>query len=143
MNRITPADLTRFTRQYKFAGGRLRRVRVTHRGPGRTDLEVVVAVRTAIRDLGADPELVRVRLRLTDVEEFRFQKRPGGKAGRIPDVRFGYFNGLFYVTFDAWALEPGEQPGVHDFRGSDAYAAARVLEWEEVRKPAGPGEPPG
>ena len=131
MNQLTPAELAAFARRYRFAGGRLRRVRVRHRGP-QAAVEVVLAVRTAIRDLGTDPEPVRLKLRLTDAEEFRFQKRPGTTGGRLPDAHFGYFNGLFYVTFDAWSLEPGEQPGVHDFRGSDAFAAGRVLEWEEM-----------
>jgi hypothetical protein len=133
MNTLTPAELAKFTRAYRFAGGRLRRVRVRYRGQ-QAELDVVLAVRTAIRDLGTDPQPVRLRLRLADVEEFRFQKRPGGPGGKMADVRFGYFNGLFYVNFDAWGLGPGEQPGVHDFRGSDAFAAARVLEWEEVGK---------
>jgi hypothetical protein len=132
MNPLSAAELPAFLRKYRFAGGRLRRVRVRHRGPDRTEIEVVIAVRTAIRDLGTEPEPVRLKLHLADVEEFRFQKRPGGKAGKVPDVRFGYFNGLFYVTFDAWPLSPGEQPAVHDFRGSDAFAAGRHLEWEEV-----------
>jgi hypothetical protein len=131
MNRLTAAELAVFARRYRFPGGRLRRVRVRY-GPKQTTVEVVLTVRTAIRDLGTDPSMVRLRLRLSDVEELRFQKRPGTVSGKLPDAHFGYFNGLFFVTFDTWSLEPGEQPGVHDFRSSDAFVAGRVLEWEEA-----------
>jgi hypothetical protein len=132
MNELNPSELASFARKYRFAGGKLRSVRVRHRG-GRAAVEVVLAVRTAIRDLGEGPAPVRLRLRLSDVDEYRFQKRLGVTAGKVPDVQFGHFNGLFYVTFDAWPLGPGERPAVHDFRGSDAFAAGRVLAWEEAQ----------
>lgn len=137
MQQLQPADLAKFARQYRFAGGKLRRARVVRRGGG-FDVEVVLVARTAIKDLGTDPRPVRLRLRLADADEFRLQKRTGSPV-KLTDVRFGYFGGQFYVNFDAWGLEPGEQPGVHDFRASDLYAAGRDLFWEELRKK----EPPG
>lgn len=136
MNRLDPSGLAAFARRYRFAGGRLKSARLGRR-EGRVDLDVVLAVRTAIRDLGTDPAPVRLHLRLTDVDEFRIQRRPGSPL-KVTDVAFGAFNGQVFVNLDAWGLEPGEKPGVHDFRASDLYAAGRELFWEE--KTAGSGQ---
>jgi hypothetical protein len=61
---------------------------------------------------------------------------------KIADARVGYLNGLFYVNLDAWGLDAGEQPKLHDYRASEAYAGGRDLLWAEVPggKSAG-GEP--
>jgi hypothetical protein len=135
-HRLDPADLASFARRYRFAGGRVRRVRLRAGRQGALAVELLLTVRTALRELGTEPKPVRLRLRLDGVEEYRFQKRPTAAAGRIPDARVGYFDGQFFVNLDAWGLGPGETPKVHDFRASDAYAAGRELWWEEV--PANP-----
>ena len=70
-------------------------------------------------------------LRVDGVEEFRFQMRPNQPKGKIADARIGYINGLFFVNLDAWGLEPGEQPKLHDFRASEVYVGGRELSWEE------------
>lgn len=137
MNRLNPAELTSFARKYHFANGRLRRVRLRAGRGGTLSVELLLTVRTALRDLGTDPKPARLKLRLDGVEEYRFQKRPGMTGGKIPDARLGYFDGLVFVTLDAWGLDPGEVPKAHDYRASDAYAAGRELWWEEV----GPSEP--
>jgi hypothetical protein len=129
MNRLEPAELASFARKYRFAGGRLRRVRL--RAGRELSVELLLSVRTALRELGTEPKPVRLKLRLDGVEEYRFQKRPGTSAGRIPDARIGYFDGLVFITLDAWSLDPGEVPKALDFRASDAYAAGRELWWEE------------
>ena len=136
MNRLTPAELPEFLRRYRFPGGRLRRVRVTHPTDKDAAVELRLVVREAIRDLGREPRRVRLVLRLEGVEEFRFQMRPNQPKARIADARIGYLNGLFFVNLDAWGLEPGEAPKLHDSRASEAYAAGRELLWEEVT----PGE---
>ena len=131
MNRLSPTDLPSFQRKYRFAGGRLRRVRVRYAGDA-TAVEFTLTARTALRELGADPQPVRLRFRLTGAEEFRFQKRPGVAGGKMSDALFGYLDGLFFVTLDAFGLDPGDRPAAHDFRASDAYAAGRELWWEVV-----------
>ncbi|MEO2088274.1 MAG: hypothetical protein ABGY75_02095 [Gemmataceae bacterium] len=136
MTRLTFQDLAQFTRRYRFAGARLRRVRLLHRGK-ESAVEVVLSVSPAAKDAGEPPKPVRLKLRLDGAEEFRFQKRPNAPAGRPIDVKFGYFNGLFYLNLDTWGLPPGEVPAVYDFRASEAFAAGRELSWEEVTKPAG------
>ncbi|MDB5310632.1 MAG: hypothetical protein JWO38_4834 [Gemmataceae bacterium] len=136
MNRVQPQDLQQFLRRYRFPGGRLRGVRVSHAGEKGTAVEFRLAVREAIKDLGTESKRVRLKLRLGGVEEFRFQMRPNLPKVKITDARVAYLNGLFYITFDAWALEPGERPQVHDFRASEVYAAGRDLGWEEIT----PGE---
>lgn len=134
MTPLEPSGLAQFARGYHFPAGKLKRVRLRHQGARGLDIDVVLQVRTAIRDLGVEPRVVRLRLRFLDVEEYRFQKRPGIAAGTLRDLHLGYFQGLFYVTFDSWSLEAGEQPGVHDFRGSDAFIASRAIEWEHIHK---------
>jgi hypothetical protein len=126
MNRIFPTDLAAFARKYRFTGGRLRRVKLTHGPRGELTAELRLSVRTT-----ADVP-VRLRLKLTGVQEYRFQKRPGAAGGRVPEARFGHFGDAVFVNLDAWGLQPGEVPKVHDFRGSDAYIAGRDLFWEEV-----------
>jgi hypothetical protein len=72
---------------------------------------------------------VRLVLRLEGVEEYRFQMRPNMPKATIADARFSHLNGLFYINFDAWGLEPNEQPKVFDFRASEVFAAGRELLW--------------
>jgi hypothetical protein len=132
MNRLYPSDVASFLRKYRFAGGRLRRVRLRHGRGDRLAVELVLTVRTALRELGTEPRPVHLRLRLTGVEEFRFQKRPTAPTGKIPDARIGYFGDMYFVNLDAWGLQPGETPKLHDYRASDTYAAGRELWWEEI-----------
>jgi len=134
MNRLSAGDLASFQRKYRFAGGRLRRLRVRYLAEGAPTVEFTLSVRAALKELGTDAKPIRLRFRLTGAEEFRFQKRPGVTGGKIADARFGYFDGLFFVNLDAFGLQPGEVPMAHDFRASDAYIAAREVEWEEIKK---------
>jgi len=131
MNKLNPQELAQFARGYRFAGGRLRRVRVLVDGD-RVNMEFGLFVHAGVKNLGADAKLVRLKLRLEGVEEYRLQKRSNSRVGRVPDVKVGYFDGLVFVNLDAWGLQPGEVPGVHDYRASDAYAAGRALSWEEL-----------
>src|SRR3982751_4434526 len=108
MNRLSVGDLALFQRKYRFAGGRLRRVRVRYPAEGAPTVEFTLSVRPALKELGADAKPVRLRFRLTGAEEFRFQKRTGATGGKIADARFGYFDGLFFVNLDAFGLQPGE-----------------------------------
>lgn len=132
MNRLTSAELPQFLRKYRFPGGRVRAVRVAHAGAKDVRVEFRLTVRPTLRELGTDPKPVRLRLLLEGVEEFRFQMRPNQPKARIADARFGYLNNLFFVNLDAWALEAGETPKLHDYRASEVYAAGRELLWEEV-----------
>ena len=132
MTRLYPSDLAAFARKYRFAGGKLRRVTLRLRGPDRVSVGFDLLVRPATAGLGADAPPVRLRFRLDGVDEYRFQKRLNGGGGRIADARFGYFGDVYYVNLDAWGLEKGETPKLHDFRGSDAYVGGRELFWEEV-----------
>lgn len=134
MTNLIPQDLPAFARQYKFVGAKLLRVRQTYR-KGQLDVDLVLRVTPTIKNLDDDPKPVKLRLRLVAVEELRFQKRPGGTAGKVPDAHFGYFQNQFFVTLDTWSLQPNERPGVHDFRGSDLYFGCRDLKWELVAKP--------
>lgn len=131
MERLHSSELQQFARRYRFVGGRLRGVTLRHRR-GATEITAALLVRPAPRDLGVPPAPVKLIFRMIGVEEFRFQKRPSTAAGRISDLKFGYFNGLYYINFDAWGLPAGEVPGLHDFRASDAFVAGNDLFWKVV-----------
>lgn len=134
MNRIYPNDLPQFLRRYRFPGGRIRGVKAASRSEKDLAVEFRLVVREAIRDLGTEPKRVRLKLRLEGVEEYRFQMRPNLPKVKIADARIAYLSSLFFVNLDAWTLEPGEQPKLHDFRASEAYAAGRELYWEEIAR---------
>lgn len=135
MNRLEPNDVAGFLRRYRFAGSRLRRAAVSA-GKDGVRLDVVLVARTAVKDLGTDPKPVRLHFRVTDVDELRVQKRPGSGV-KVTDVAFGWFNGRMYANFDAYRLEPGERPGVHDFRASDLFAGGAAVLWEELPRKGG------
>ena len=140
MNRVTPNDLPALLRKYRLNGGRIRRLRALYPGPREVVVEFHLAVAESVKDLGAEPRRVHLVLRLEGVEEFRFQMRPNQPRAKIADARIGYLNGLFFVNLDAWGLEPGEQPRLHDFRASETYAGGRELFWEERgQTETGPG----
>jgi hypothetical protein len=134
MTPIRPQDLNAFLRRYRLPGGRVRGVRVRYPSANNATVEFRLAVREAITDLGKEPRAVQLRLRLTGVDEFRVQMRPGQARVKIADARVSYINGLFWVNLDAFGLDPGEQPKPHDFRAGETYAAARELAWEEIEK---------
>lgn len=140
--RLSPADLSALLRQFRLPGGRVRRVRVLYPRPKEVAVEFHLSARTAAKPPGADSP-VKFVLRVEGVEEFRVQMRPGQPRAKIADARLGYLNGLFFVNLDAWALEPGEQPKLHDYRGSEVYAGGRELFWWKVepKKPRSSGEP--
>lgn len=139
MNRILPTDLAAFLRRYRLPGGRLKAYRVTHTSQKGVGVEFRLVAHEAVKDLAADPKRVRLGVRLGVVEEYRLQMRPNQPKVRIADARISYMNGLFYVNLDAWSLEPGEQPKVHDFRASEVYAAGRELYAGELPPAAAAG----
>ena len=126
MNRITPNDLPGFLRQYRLTGGRVRRVRVLYPRPRETAVEFHLSILEAIKNLGSEPRRVQLVLRVEGVEEFRFQMRPNQPKSKIADARIAYLNGLFFVNLDAWGLEPGEQPKLHEFRPARSMSAAGI-----------------
>ncbi len=132
MTPIRPYELAAFLRRFKLAGGRTRGLRVTYTSDRDARIDFRLVVREAIQDLGTEPRTVKMRLRLTGVDEFRVQMRPGLPRVKIADARVSHINGLFWVNLDAFGLDPGEQPKPHDFRASESYAAGRELLWEEV-----------
>ncbi len=137
MPRLSSYELPQFLRRYRFAGGRVRRVRVKYGPRKAVAVELHLLVRPVGKDLGDRAAAARLVLRLTGVDEFRFQMRPMQPRAKLPDVRIAYLNNLFYVALDPLPLDPGEKPAVHDFRASEAFAAGRDLEWEEQPRKAG------
>lgn len=130
MNRLDQSELVAFARKYVFAGGRVRRVTVRAGRSPKVDLRL--AVKAAVQSLGDPKKNVLLRLVFDGVEEYRFQKRTSAGGGRIPDARFGVFDGLIFLNLDAFGLAPGERPGLPEFRASDAYVAGSAVCWEEV-----------
>ena len=132
MNQLQPNQIDSFLRRFRFRKGTLRRIRLINRSSRQTDAEILLAVRTD-ESLDSQPGRVRLRLVLTGVEEYRFQRRPNANLVTLGEVRVGYFNGLFYLDLNAFDLEEGK-PALHDFRASDAFAAARDFAWEIIPK---------
>jgi len=126
MTRLLPAELLAFWRRYHFTGGRFRRFRLINKGRSEIVFEIVLAIQTSVQ------KPANLKLRFVGVEEYRFAKRPGTVASRIPEARCSYLSDLFFLTLDAWNLEKGELPKPHDYRASDAYVAARELWYEEL-----------
>lgn len=133
MTKLQAQDLPNFARQFRFAGGRILRIRHRYRRGGLA-VEIVLRAMPAIKNLDDDPKPVNLKLALVAVDEFRVQKRPNSVPGRLPDAHFGFFGGQFFVALDSWSLVTGERPGVHDFRGSDIYFACRDLSWELIEQ---------
>lgn len=134
--RIGPNDLPRLLRDYRLSGGRIRRVRVLYPGQKDVAIEFHLSVRETIKNLGTEPKTVKLVLRLEGVSEFRLQMRPNQPRVKITDAKIGFLNDLFFVNLDAWALEPGEQPRLHDYRASEAYAGGRELLVRIIEPPA-------
>jgi len=142
MTPLPANELPAFLRRYRLAGGRVKRVRVLYPNTRDVAIEFHLSILEAVKNLGSKPEGIRLVLRLEGVEEFRLQMRPSQPKARINDARISHLNGLFFVNLDAWGLEPGEQPKLHDFRASEVYAAGRELHWEERphgKTESGPG----
>ena len=136
MKRLQSHDIDKFQRNYRFAGGQLRRIKIATKSSGQVAILLELNIRQALKDLGSRPKPIRLRLRLDGVEEFRFQKRIGSKTGRIAEARIGVFEGMIFLNLDAFVLLPGEVPKFHDYRASDAYIAGRELWWEIVDRPS-------
>lgn len=128
MTTLYPTDIPEFLRKFRFASARVRRFRVETNASGEITIRVVVIARKALADLNRPSEKVVFTLMFVGVEEFRFQKRPG--LGRLnTDCRFGAFDGMVYVDFDAYPMSRGDVPKLHDFRVSDHFAGCRVLRY--------------
>lgn len=135
MTKLLAQDLPNFARQFRFAGGRILRVRHRYHRGG-LDVDLVLRAMPAIKNLDDEPKPVKLKLALSNVDEFRVQKRPNSVPGRLPDAHFGFFGGQFFVALDSWSLVAGERPAVHDFRGADIYFACRDLSWDVIEKPS-------
>ncbi len=143
--RVAPHELPAFLRKYRLTGGRIRKVRVLYPRPKEVAIEFHLSVREPLKNLGAEPQPVRLVLRLEGVDEFRLQMRPSMPKARIADARISHLKGLYFVSLDSLGLEPTETAQVFDYRASEVYAAGRELFWEEVPrgKPDGQGKVEG
>jgi hypothetical protein len=129
MNELTPSNAHAFLKRFRLRGGRLTRFCL-----GKPTADGATAeVRLAARDTETDRR-VRLRLVFDEVEEYRFQRRPGPARDRLNDVQVGFFGPLVYLNLDAFP-EDGP-PKVMDFRASDCFLAGRTARWELVEKPA-------
>lgn len=125
MNQLLPAQTIQFVRRFRFQGAVLLRFRI--RNHSRTQSSGEVLVRVTEIDTG---KRVRLRIAIRDVEEYRFQRRPGPGLTRLKEVRLAVFDGCFYLNLDAFADDG--MPALHEFRASDAFIAGRSFSWEIV-----------
>jgi hypothetical protein len=127
MNELTPANVHGFQKRFQLKGGRMLRFQVRPRKANGTSADVRLRVLDAQSN-----KSVRLRLVFSNVEEYRFQRRPGDGLTRLNEVQFGFFGDLTYLNFDAFAIDG--PPKVMDFRASDCFIAGRILRWEIVEK---------
>ncbi len=132
MNAVPPQRLAEFARQFRFSKGRLLSVHLRSSKHHGIQAIIHLKARTAIRSLADRPQMVRLRFVLSDVQEYRFQKRPHSDKRILQEVQFAYLDNLIYINFDAWEVEPGEKLGVFEIRGSEAFIAGRSLAWEQL-----------
>lgn len=124
MTELTHSSLYQFLKRFQFRGGSLRQFRLQRRQRRTVGTVVVVVL-----DI---PKQKKVRLKLTipNVEEYRFQRRPGATSAKLKHVQFGFFGAFTYLNLDAFP-EDGP-PKVMDFRASDCFIAGTALYWEEL-----------
>jgi hypothetical protein len=125
MEQIQPSQIAQFMKRFRFRGGVLRRFRISNLSVNEARGEIALIIHEADTNKRA-----RLRIVLDGVAEFRFQRRPGPGLVRLKEVRLGYFNGLFFLNFDAFADDG--PPALIDFRASDAFIAARSISWEAL-----------
>jgi hypothetical protein len=134
MKLLYATELADFSRNFRFSTCKVRRVRLIEHRRGEPTLIVLLSVRKASASLNTPGKVVLLKLEFTGVEEFRWQRRPGQVSNSKTITRFGFFQNLFYVDFDAYAMSSGDVPKLHDFRASDSFAGCRDLKWEIVER---------
>jgi hypothetical protein len=129
MNDLTSGNVHAFLKRFQLRGGRLLRFQVRSRPKNAT----IAAIRLLALDATTN-QPIRLRLEFENVEEYRFQRRPGSGTTRLNDVQIGFFGDLVYLNLDAFPVDG--PPKVMDFRASDCFLAGRTLRWEVAEKKA-------
>lgn len=124
MTELTHSSLYAFLKRFQFQGGSLRLYKIRH-----TKKQTVATLVTRVFDQQAKKK-VRLRFTVYNVEEYRFQRRPGPHSPRLSNVQFGFFGAFAYFNLDAFA-EDGP-PKVMDFRASDCFIAGTRIDWELI-----------
>lgn len=124
MTELTQQSMYALRKRFLFRGGSVRRWLIRE-VKGQTIGVLVLRV----YDQHAKKK-VRLKFTMRNVEEYRFQRRPGTKPLRLTDVQFGFFGALVYFNLDAFPDDG--PPKVMDFRASDCFLAGLSLAWEEV-----------
>lgn len=123
MHELTPANTIAFLRRFRLKGGVIRRMTLQNISAKSVAAKLVLTVTDTTT--GGRAKLVLV---IRDVEEYRFQKRPGMSAFAIREVRIGRFDGVTFLNFDA---DPAEQaPKPMDYRISDSFIAGGTFHWK-------------
>jgi len=129
MHELTPANTLAFLRRFRLKGGVIRRLTLRNTGPDAVSAKLVLSVTD-----GTTGDKVKLAIAVDDVDEYRFQKRPGVAAFAVREVRVATFDGVTFLDLDADAHEPAPKP-MH-FRISDCFIAGRRLAWEVVEPKA-------
>ena len=134
MTPLRTHEIAGFLKRFRFRGGRLLRMRLNRVQQRDPEIELIVYVRQAIINLGEDYPPVRLRLRLKDVSEFRFQKRPNSDRTLIGKFDLSFIDGRCCMNLNSY-LNDDEKPELIDYRASDLYFVCSELNWEVVTKP--------
>jgi hypothetical protein len=129
MNELSSGNAHAFLKRFQLRDGRLLRFQVRPRRKNAT----IAEIRLLVMDTTTN-QPIRLRLEFENVEEYRFQRRPGSGTTRLNEVQVGFFGDLVYLNLDAFPVDG--PPKVMDFRASDCFLAGRTLRWEVVEKKA-------
>lgn len=125
MHELTPSNTLAFLRRFRLRGGVIRRFTLRNTAADRVDAKLLLTVTD-----GSTGDKVKLAVLITEVDEYRFQKRPATNVFAVREVRIGTFDGITFLNLDADPSEPAPKP--MDYRISDCFIAGRRIAWEVI-----------
>lgn len=125
MQELTPANTLAFLKRFRLDGSIIRRFTLRNLAEDRVAAKLLLTV----FDTSANAK-VKLAIQIQDVEEYRFQKRPGTQVFQVRTARIAKFDGITFLNLDAEPDDPA--PKVMDFRISDCFIAGAKVAWKIV-----------
>ena len=126
MHELTPSNTLAFLRRFRLKGSVIRRFTLRNTAADRVAVKLILTVNDATAN-----DKVKLAVVITDVEEYRFQKRPAMSVFAVREVRIGTFDGITFLNLDADPADPAPLP--MDYRISDCFIAGRRIWWEVIK----------
>ena len=126
MHELNPTSTLAFLRRFRLKGGVIRRFILRNTAADSVSVKLLLTVTDTTTQ-----EKVKLSLVIREVDEYRFQKRPGTNVFAIREVRIGTFDGITFLNLDADPADPAPKP--MDYRISDCFVAGGQISWGIVR----------